>query len=177
MSHLSHPFWFAILMTFCEESELWRFSLWKYPHSVFLPLSTLSFPFCQGLSLIPKQNNNKSTVSPPTTYKSLPTNFHPTSTPHSITYSPQFRPPSSLHIVTHEGDNQSQLQRKYIYRCNWKVRTNSGHECHIPKQEKISISTCVRKHLICELQLKEHCVDTTSGSALMYGRGLLAIVC
>jgi hypothetical protein len=54
---------------------------------------------------------------------------------------------------------------------------NFGHEFHIPKQEKISISTCVRKHLICELQLKEHCVDTTSGSALMYGQGLLGIVC
>jgi hypothetical protein len=33
------------------------------------------------------------------------------------------------------------------------VRTNFGHEFHIPKQ-KISILRCVRKHLIYELYLK-----------------------
>jgi hypothetical protein len=33
-----------------------------------------------------------------------------------------------------------------FYRGNWKVQTNFGHEFHIPKQEKIPISsTCVRK--------------------------------
>jgi hypothetical protein len=35
------------------------------------------------------------------------------------------------------------------------VRPNFGHEFLISKQENISISTSVRKHLICELQLKE----------------------
>jgi hypothetical protein len=28
--------------------------------------------------------------------------------------------------------------------CNWNFRTNFGHEFHIPKQEKMSISACVR---------------------------------
>jgi hypothetical protein len=39
--------------------------------------------------------------------------------------------------------------------CNWSVRTNFGHEFHMPEQEKMSISTCARKHVICELPLKE----------------------
>jgi hypothetical protein len=41
--------------------------------------------------------------------------------------------------------------------CNWKVQTNYGHKFHIPKQGKMSISTSVQKHLICELQWKEYC--------------------
>jgi hypothetical protein len=36
------------------------------------------------------------------------------------------------------------------------VRTNFGHQFHTPKQEQVSISTCVRKILICELVLKEY---------------------
>jgi hypothetical protein len=41
--------------------------------------------------------------------------------------------------------------------CKCKVRTNFGHVLHIPKQETMSISTCARKHLTCEL----HRVDTS----------------
>jgi hypothetical protein len=37
-------------------------------------------------------------------------------------------------------------------RCNWKLRTISGHEFHIQNQEKIPSSACVRKHLICGSQ-------------------------
>jgi hypothetical protein len=33
----------------------------------------------------------------------------------------------------------------------WKVYTDFGHKFHVPKQEKMSILTCVQKHLICEL--------------------------
>jgi hypothetical protein len=51
--------------------------------------------------------------------------------------------------------------------CNWEVKTNFGDKFHILKQEKMSISTCVWKHLICELSLKEYCIDTSSSSALM----------
>jgi hypothetical protein len=40
--------------------------------------------------------------------------------------------------------------------CKWKMRENFGHEFHIPKQEKISISRCVRKHLMSELYLEEN---------------------
>jgi hypothetical protein len=40
--------------------------------------------------------------------------------------------------------------------CNWKVQTNFEHEFQIPKQEKMSISTCVQKHLTCELLPKEY---------------------
>jgi hypothetical protein len=35
--------------------------------------------------------------------------------------------------------------------CNWELRTYFGHGFHIPKQEKMSILTCVRKHIICKL--------------------------
>jgi hypothetical protein len=42
------------------------------------------------------------------------------------------------------------------------VQTNFGHEFQIPKQEKMSTSTCVWKHLICELQLKECCINVNS---------------
>jgi hypothetical protein len=44
-------------------------------------------------------------------------------------------------------------------RCNRKVQTNFGHEFHIPKQEKMFISACVWKHLICELSLKEYIIS------------------
>jgi hypothetical protein len=37
--------------------------------------------------------------------------------------------------------------------CNGKLRANFGQEFHIHKR-KLSISTYVRKHLICELELK-----------------------
>jgi hypothetical protein len=40
--------------------------------------------------------------------------------------------------------------------CNWKVWTNFEHKFHIPKQGNMSISSRVRKHWICELQLKEY---------------------
>jgi hypothetical protein len=36
------------------------------------------------------------------------------------------------------------------------MRINFGQESHLRKQEKMFIS-CVRKHLICEIQLKEYC--------------------
>jgi hypothetical protein len=39
---------------------------------------------------------------------------------------------------------------------NCKVQTNFGHEISTPKQKTMSVSTCVLKHLICELQLKEY---------------------
>jgi hypothetical protein len=61
--------------------------------------------------------------------------------------------------------------------CNWKVKANFRHKLHLPKQEKMSISTCVRKCLICELQLKEYREDTGSSSALICGQGLLESVC
>jgi hypothetical protein len=32
--------------------------------------------------------------------------------------------------------------------CNTKVWTNLGYEFHIPKQEKMSMSTCAKKHFI-----------------------------
>jgi hypothetical protein len=35
------------------------------------------------------------------------------------------------------------------------VRTNFGHEFHIPKQDKLFISACDWKHLICELLIAE----------------------
>jgi hypothetical protein len=54
------------------------------------------------------------------------------------------------------ADRERETQ-PYIYAgSNWKLRTHFGHEFHIPKQEKISISTCVRKHLISEFWLKEY---------------------
>jgi hypothetical protein len=39
---------------------------------------------------------------------------------------------------------------------NSKVGSNFGQDFHIPKQENMSTSTCVRKDLICGLQLKEY---------------------
>jgi hypothetical protein len=48
-----------------------------------------------------------------------------------------------------------QFIRIQIYtECNWNVWTDFGPEFHIPKQEEMSISTGVRKHLIWELHLK-----------------------
>jgi hypothetical protein len=55
----------------------------------------------------------------------------------------------------------------------WKI---FEHESHIPKEENMSLSIYVREHFICELQLKEYCVATSSGSALKCGQGLLAVV-
>jgi hypothetical protein len=43
------------------------------------------------------------------------------------------------------------------------------------KTRKMSTSTCVRKHLICELYLKEYRYDVFSCSVLMCGQGLLVI--
>jgi hypothetical protein len=68
------------------------------------------------------------------------------------------------------------IASKIYTECKWNVQTNSGHELQIPKQEKISMWTCVRKHLICELWLKEYCVDINSSSALMCGQESLANV-
>jgi hypothetical protein len=51
--------------------------------------------------------------------------------------------------------------------CNWEARTNFGHEFH---KKKMFVSTCVQKHWVCELLLKEYCADTSSSSALMCGR-------
>jgi hypothetical protein len=46
----------------------------------------------------------------------------------------------------------------------------------MPKPEKMSVSTCVRKHLICELWLTEYYVDTSSSIAFMCGQGLLVMI-
>lgn len=35
--------------------------------------------------------------------------------------------------------------------CIWKVRINFGRDFHVPKREKVSISTCDPKHLFCVL--------------------------
>jgi hypothetical protein len=51
-------------------------------------------------------------------------------------------------------------------RCGWKLLTIFGHEFHIRKREKLSISTYVPKYLVSELQLAEYCVETSSSSAL-----------
>jgi hypothetical protein len=50
------------------------------------------------------------------------------------------------------------MRNTYIV-CNWKLQNNFGHRFHIPKREKMSISTCVQKRLIGELQLTEYCHD------------------
>jgi hypothetical protein len=52
--------------------------------------------------------------------------------------------------------------------CNWKVQTNYGHKFHIPNQGKMSISTLVQKHLICELQLMHHCAPAHFSHAVQY---------
>jgi hypothetical protein len=54
---------------------------------------------------------------------------------------------------------------------NWKVLANSGHEFPIQKQEKLSITTCVRKYFICELWLKEY------WKCMMVLRHILAVMC
>jgi hypothetical protein len=59
-------------------------------------------------------------------------------------------------------------QMAYI-ECNCKVGTNFGQHFHTPKQERMSTSTCIRKHLICELQLKEYC------TCMMVLRHILAV--
>jgi hypothetical protein len=45
---------------------------------------------------------------------------------------------------------------------NWKMRINFEHQLPIPKQEQMSVSVCVQKHLICELQLKEYIYNNCS---------------
>jgi hypothetical protein len=52
---------------------------------------------------------------------------------------------------------------------------NFGNEVLTPKQGKEFVPTCVLKHLICELQPKGYCTDTSGSSALMCGQGLLVI--
>jgi hypothetical protein len=52
-------------------------------------------------------------------------------------------------------------QHKYA-ECKWKVQTNFVHDFHIPKQEKLPMSTWVPKHSICELQLKEYVLNKCS---------------
>jgi hypothetical protein len=47
-------------------------------------------------------------------------------------------------------------------------RRNFGHEFRIPKQGTMPVSTCVRKHLISELQLK---------GCMMLLRHILAALC
>jgi hypothetical protein len=60
-------------------------------------------------------------------------------------------------------------------RCNWRVQTNFGHKFHIPKQEKMSILTCVQEHLIFSRSWKNTFVDLFSCSVWMCGQGLLVI--
>jgi hypothetical protein len=56
-----------------------------------------------------------------------------------------------------------------------KIRRKKCEECRLENlksyKEKVFISTYVRKHLICELQLK----NTSSSSALQRGKGLLKL--
>jgi hypothetical protein len=39
---------------------------------------------------------------------------------------------------------------------------NFGQEFYIPKQEKMSTSAWVQRHLMCEIQLKEHIYNECS---------------
>jgi hypothetical protein len=76
----------------------------------------------------------------------------------------------SIFICRFRFSMDATLTRLYTG-CNWKVRTNFGHEFHIPEQEKMSTTTCVRKYLICDLSLKEYC------TCMMVLRHILAVLC
>jgi hypothetical protein len=60
------------------------------------------------------------------------------------------------------GSNELRIDSFHIENVNWKVRTKFGYEYHIPKQERISISTCSRKQLISELELKGYIYNKCS---------------
>jgi hypothetical protein len=57
--------------------------------------------------------------------------------------------PANANVHTHIPHYLITSPLLFYTGCNWKVRTNFGHEIHIPKQEKLSISTYVRKDLMC----------------------------
>jgi hypothetical protein len=90
-----------------------------------------------------------------------------------LTVQPSFEDCFMLFMGMNSASVSSICRRyKFMYtKCNWKVRKNFGHEFHIPKQEKISIWTCIPKHLVSELKLNEYC------TCMMVLRHILAVLC
>jgi hypothetical protein len=57
---------------------------------------------------------------------------------------------------------------KFILRFNWNMQTNLGLEFHTPKQEKMPLSTNVRKHLIFNLQLQRVHLSGLNMSCMLF---------
>jgi hypothetical protein len=72
----------------------------------------------------------------------------------------------SLGVARYICGRKQNTEQLYLHTGrNWKVRINFGHEFHIQKHEKKSVSTNIRKYLICELYLSAYIYNKCSKCA------------